>query len=168
MKELVIPRASAATLEVLVIEDDVEMQEMVASALRPLGYRVRSVADGMEGLALMRSGSDRYCLVLLDLGLAGMNGFELLAQQSNDPAIGGIPVVVMSGRHGLDEMAHPTAWVHTLHKPMASQELTDAVARFARHPGRLIVGDGTVVAIEDLDTERYVSTGDRRAPLAPE
>jgi CheY-like chemotaxis protein len=168
MKELVMPRASAAILEVLVIEDDVEMQEMVGTILRPLGYRIRSVTDGMEGLALMRSGSDRYCLVLLDLGLAGMNGFELLAHQSHDPAIDRIPVIVMSGRHGLDEMPHPKAWVHTLHKPMAMQELTDAVVRFARPPGRLTIGDGTVVAIEDLDTERYVSTGHRRAPLAAE
>lgn len=68
----------------------------------------------------------------LDLGLTGMNGFELLAQQSNDPMIDGIPVVVMSGRHAIDERHRPKAWVHTLHKPMATQELVDAVARFAR------------------------------------
>jgi DNA-binding response OmpR family regulator len=97
------------------------------------------------------------------MGLAGMNGFEILAQQSSDPAISGIPVVVMSGREGLDELPHTTAWVHTLHKPMAMHELTDAVARFSRHHSRPAVGDGTVMATEDLDTERYVITGRTRA-----
>jgi CheY-like chemotaxis protein len=125
-------RSLAPLREVLVVEDDLDMQELVAGALAPLGYEVRSAADGVQGLALLRAGGERFCVVLLDLGLAGMNGFELLARQSMDPAIDSVPVIVMSGRHALDALRRPKAWVHTLHKPMAMQELIDAVTRFAR------------------------------------
>jgi CheY-like chemotaxis protein len=123
---------SQTSREVLVIEDDVYMQEMVASVLAPLGYQTQSATDGVVGLALLRAGRERFCLVLLDLGLTGMNGLELLAEQAHDPTIDYIPVIVMSGRHEIEERFRSKAWVHTLHKPLALQELIEAVTRFAR------------------------------------
>ena len=118
--------------KVLVIEDDVDLQEMLVDVLTPLGYEVYSAHNGVDGLAMIRAGRASFSVVLLDIGLAGMNGFEFLAVQGEDPSIDSIPVIVMSGRREIDENNRPKAWVHTLHKPMMAAEVIDAVGHFAR------------------------------------
>jgi DNA-binding response OmpR family regulator len=118
--------------EVLIIEDDRELQDIVGDVLLGSGYQPRFASDGATGLALLRRGGDRVCLVLLDLGLAAMNGFEFLVHQAGDPTIHDIPVIVMSGRDGLGECPTVGAWVGTLHKPVAMADLLAGVRRCAR------------------------------------
>ena len=96
------------------------------------GYQPRFASVGATGLAILRRDGDRLCLVLLDVGLAAMNGFEFLVHQATDPAIQDIPVVVMSGRDGLGECPGDGAWVGTLHKPVAMAALVAEVRRCAR------------------------------------
>jgi CheY-like chemotaxis protein len=121
-----------ARSEVLIVEDDRELQEVVGDVLLGHGYQPRFASDGATGLAILRRGGDRVCLILLDVGLAAMNGFEFLVHQASDPAIQDIPVVVMSGRDGLGEGAGVGAWVGTLRKPVAMAALVAEVRRCAR------------------------------------
>ncbi len=63
---------------VLVIEDEVRMLQMLRTMLHLGGYRILTASSGPEGLYLaLQTGAD---LVLLDLGLPGLNGFDVLAQ----------------------------------------------------------------------------------------
>jgi CheY-like chemotaxis protein len=121
-----------ARSEVLIVEDDRELQDIVGEVLLGHGYQPRFASDGATGLAILRRGGDRVCLVLLDVGLGAMNGFEFLVHQATDPAIQDIPVVVMSGRDGLGESPGTGAWVGILRKPVAMAALVAEVRRCAR------------------------------------
>jgi len=61
---------------VLVVEDDISLRNAVAGAVRGAGYRVTEAADGQAAVRELRS--NRYDLVLLDLGLPFIDGWEVL------------------------------------------------------------------------------------------
>jgi DNA-binding response OmpR family regulator len=125
-------RAVPAGGDVLVIEDDDDLRDMISQALESAGYRVRAAANGVEGLSLLHFADRPLGVVLLDLGLSDMNGFEFLVQLSADPVAEAVPVIVMTGRRELDDSDRPTAWVHTIRKPMTIGAVLDAVRRYAR------------------------------------
>jgi CheY-like chemotaxis protein len=80
------------TIDVLVIDDDDITAEMVQRALRKLGgmFTVVAAHDGREGLEILRGSSKqtikRPCVILLDLNMPRMNGFEFLEAIRNDTA----------------------------------------------------------------------------------
>jgi DNA-binding response OmpR family regulator len=63
---------------ILVIDDDTELCELLTEYLKPEGFEITSVYDGEQGLQLAVSGADRYELIVLDIMLPSMNGFEVL------------------------------------------------------------------------------------------
>ena len=63
---------------ILVIDDDTELCELLAEYLKPEGFEITSVYDGEQGLQLAVSGAGRFDLIVLDIMLPGMNGFEVL------------------------------------------------------------------------------------------
>src|SRR6266568_7778957 len=63
---------------ILIIDDDVELCGMIAEYLRPEGFQVEAVHNGERGL--QRALSKEHDLLLLDVMLPGMNGFDLLRQ----------------------------------------------------------------------------------------
>jgi signal transduction histidine kinase/CheY-like chemotaxis protein len=81
---------------VLVIEDDAGTREMVRRMLEREGLAVTEAADGREGLA--RIAEHRPSLVLLDLLMPGMDGFEFLNELHAHPQWGSIPVVVVTAK----------------------------------------------------------------------
>src|SRR5579859_6537608 len=80
--------------QVLLVEDDPRMPEVLAALLRDDNLDVSSAKDANEALALMRK--QAFDLVLLDLGLPGMNGFDLLRQMKESPELHPIPVIVLT------------------------------------------------------------------------
>ncbi|HLY37048.1 MAG TPA: response regulator, partial [Candidatus Binatia bacterium] len=80
---------------VLVVDDDPATRDALVVLLRHEGYPAESVNDGQQALARLR---DRKppSLVLLDLMLPVMDGFEFRVQQLQDPALARIPVIVVS------------------------------------------------------------------------
>jgi CheY-like chemotaxis protein len=79
---------------VLIVDDEFDIRQAVAEVLSEEGYQVLSAGDGAEALAYLRE--FRPNLVLLDLMMPGMNGWEFRAAQQGDPDIRSIPVVVLS------------------------------------------------------------------------
>ncbi len=79
---------------VLVIEDDDELRFEIQDALEQHGYEVIAVGDGREGLRQMRSRCPD--VVVFDLKMPGMNGWEFRIEQRVDPALRHCPVVAMS------------------------------------------------------------------------
>jgi len=80
---------------ILVIEDDPTLLSTLSYNLLRAGYRVLTASDGEGGLAVARREGARLDLVLLDLMLPGMNGFQVLRQIRNNSDV---PVLILSAR----------------------------------------------------------------------
>jgi CheY-like chemotaxis protein len=77
---------------VLVVDDDDDTREVLCSVLRNLGVQTSEASDGLEAMTALRtSGAD---MVLLDICMPRMTGFEFLAQLRADPELSATPVVV--------------------------------------------------------------------------
>jgi DNA-binding response OmpR family regulator len=87
-----------AVLRILVIENDREQRELLAETLRAHGYDVETAADGLAGLAAVRQ--HRPCLVLLDMMMPRMSGWEFMAALEREPGLAGVPVIILSGSRG--------------------------------------------------------------------
>jgi len=79
---------------VMVIEDDTDVRQLLAERVRDDGYRTVEVPSGERALELARQ--EAPCLVLLDLQLPGMSGWDVLRQFRTEQDLTDIPVVVVS------------------------------------------------------------------------
>lgn len=85
-------------MRVLVVEDDPDLQDVLASALRQVGYAVDAASDGREGLVKARSWT--YDAIVLDLMLPLMNGFEVLKELRKHFST---PVLILTARDSLQD-----------------------------------------------------------------
>jgi CheY-like chemotaxis protein len=79
----------------LLVEDDLDLREALGEILAGEGYDVVSTGDGLEALRRLQGGLEPS-LILLDLILPGMNGWELLEHARGDRTLARIPVVLMT------------------------------------------------------------------------
>lgn len=87
--------------EILIIEDDKDINDLLATALSKAGYRTRQAWSGTEGELLLKLEREAYALVLLDLMLPGLSGEELLARIRQMDA--SLPVIILTAKDELDE-----------------------------------------------------------------
>jgi CheY-like chemotaxis protein len=81
---------------VLLVEDDAELRDALADALADAGYLVSVASNGREGLEKVRSDPPPG-VILLDLLMPVMNGWEFCDVMKSDPQTAQVPIVVMSG-----------------------------------------------------------------------
>lgn len=110
---------------VLVVDDDAGQLELIAGLLAEHGYRVLTASDGKQALALLAQ--ERPRLILLDLIMPVMTGYEFLRHLWAMDEYVDIPVVVISGAH----VPNPGGVVGFLRKPLHPGELLSVVARQA-------------------------------------
>jgi DNA-binding response OmpR family regulator len=79
---------------ILIIEDDKFLRELIAQKLLKEGYDISEAIDGEEGIKKIKT--EKPDLVLLDLILPGIDGFEVLSQMKEDPTLSSIPVIILS------------------------------------------------------------------------
>jgi DNA-binding response OmpR family regulator len=111
---------------VLVVDDETDIREAVSELLSEEGYRVIDARDGAE--ALRKARAFHPDVVLLDLMMPGMSGWDFCAERKNDPELERIPVIVLSalGRvPGIDAVGY-------LQKPFEFRELLSALRVHAR------------------------------------
>ena len=115
---------------VLVVEDDEDIRADLAAILRVKGFAVDEAANGKEALARLQGGA-RPCVIVLDLMMPVMNGWELRAAMLGEGNLSAIPVVVVSGKGRIapDEEA-TLAPAAVLVKPFELTELLELVARY--------------------------------------
>jgi CheY-like chemotaxis protein len=114
---------------IAIVEDDVDLRETLEEILAHAGYRPLGYSGGHAALAGLRTLGALPALVLLDLMMPGMNGWEFREEQVRDPALRIVPVVVMTASTSLD--THPIDVNEVLRKPVEIPILLGAIARHA-------------------------------------
>ncbi len=80
---------------VLIVEDDADLREMMAQLLELEGFGATAVSNGVEALSYLR-GHPMPKLILLDLMMPVMDGWEFRRKQRLDPSMAAVPVIVLS------------------------------------------------------------------------
>jgi CheY-like chemotaxis protein len=115
---------------VLIVEDDVDLREMMAQLLALEGFHAEAVANGRDALDYLEKGHYPD-LILLDLMMPVMDGWEFRRRQRSNPRLAAVPVVVLSA---LDQSRSAdlgsTAF---LKKPLDFDRLLELVRRYCRN-----------------------------------
>ncbi|MBU8896125.1 response regulator [Corallococcus sp. M34] len=123
---------------VLAVDDDPDILLAFKDVLELEGYGVALARSGDEALALMSRGL-RPAVILLDLLMPRMNGWEFRARQLSDAELADIPVVVVTGQGVSAREAASFGVDGYLKKPLELEQLLDEVARHAvRGPARRV------------------------------
>jgi CheY-like chemotaxis protein len=104
---------------VLLVDDDEDVRESIADLLRGRGYFVATAADGHAALRAIAA-QDLPCIVLLDLVMPGMDGWQFVGVVQADPRMSAIPIVIASAHAATHA---PTGTAGVLHKPFELDEL---------------------------------------------
>ncbi len=88
--------------KILVVEDDKFLRELISRKLREEGFDVVEAVDGEEGVK--KIAQEIPNIVLLDLILPGIDGFEVLAKIKEDPQLSQIPVIILSNLGQRDDI----------------------------------------------------------------
>lgn len=79
---------------ILVVEDDKFLRELIVQKLIREKYEVSEAVDGEQGIKKIKE--EKPSLILLDLILPGIDGFEVLSRMRDEPSISSIPVIILS------------------------------------------------------------------------
>jgi DNA-binding response OmpR family regulator len=128
---------------VLVVEDDEAIRHTLADVLQDRGYVVDRAVDGAEAIEHMER--RRPDLVLLDLHMPGMDGWEFLAIKAGRRGLADVPVLVLSAtsERGLGNAQEQGAPIY-VRKPFAVDELLAEVDRLTSQPTRQCAWCGQV------------------------
>ena len=126
---------------IVVMEDDAGTRTLIASVLRKEGHEVVSAEDGAKGLALVEAHPPD--LIISDVQMPGLNGFEMLAAVRREPRLTGIPVILLTS---LQERVHMRIGMTTgaddyITKPFSVSELMARVEALARRVRRSATAD---------------------------
>ncbi len=117
----------AVPKSILVVEDDDTMRELLRLHLSSAGYAVRAAADGVEaGHAILEHIPD---LLITDVNMPHMTGFELVAALREDPAMKDIPVIFLTIESDASDRGASLGAVEYLAKPIRLDALLAKVAR---------------------------------------
>jgi two-component system, chemotaxis family, chemotaxis protein CheY len=119
-------------VNVLVVDDDSFIREMLEQLLEDEGYSVASAADGEEALSYLQQQQTPPCLILLDLMMPRMNGWEFRAAQRRDPLLAPIPVVTISAHADLLATADPLDATAHFPKPIDMARLITTINRYCK------------------------------------
>jgi two-component system, OmpR family, response regulator len=116
---------------ILVVDDDTAILDMLAELLSYEGYEVVTSSEG--SVAVARAASEPPALILLDLMMPEMSGWQVIDALRASPRTGAIPVVLMSARRDLPATATELNVATFLEKPFDLDDLLGIVARYVHH-----------------------------------
>ena len=116
---------------VLVVEDDDDVREAMVELLDDRGYDVIAAGNGIEALEQMRTHQE-LGLVLLDLSMPVMDGWECCENMAKDPRLACVPVVLLSGTSSLEAERKELGAAAVLAKPFSPAALLATVERYTR------------------------------------
>jgi two-component system sensor histidine kinase/response regulator len=112
---------------ILVVEDDGDMRALINRHLLNAGYVVRAVSNGLEAAASCLTVTPD--LIVSDVHMPRMSGFELIAILKSEPAMQDIPVIFLTADSKGRAKGNKLGAVEYLTKPLKVEDLLGAVAR---------------------------------------
>jgi CheY-like chemotaxis protein len=124
----------AASVQILIVEDDEDVRNALCECLGER-YRVESAENGSIALDLLRAGV-RPDVILLDLMMPVMNGWELAGALRQDPRLRSIPIIVLSACG--QPLLHELGVTETLRKPVRMDEVVSQISRIIDGAERIV------------------------------
>lgn len=115
---------------VLVVEDDFGIRESISEVLEDHQYLPVPAVNGKDALERLKASTDKPCVILLDIMMPVMDGWDFRAVQREDPELSSIPVVVLTAHANLREADARLKASAYLSKPVTMEALLSTVDRF--------------------------------------
>jgi CheY-like chemotaxis protein len=136
---------------ILIVDDDNDVRSALSELLQEEGFSVEAAPNGREALARLRASKVHPAVILLDLMMPGMDGWDFRSEQMRDPQLASVPVVIVSAsgfsRESIRTQFKPAAYVE---KPIEKEVLLGAIREVVRSrpPGQLDAAEraGSVLA----------------------
>jgi CheY-like chemotaxis protein len=125
---------------ILVVEDHNDSREMLEEFLAEEGFTVETAVNGLQALERLRR-APRPDLVLLDLMMPVMTGWDLMARVEEEPSLWGLPVIVVSGAGSTRPL--PRGIVASIPKPLDLNLLMETIARLRMQQGSALSAAGS-------------------------
>ena len=118
------------TLPLMIVDDDDDLRNALAFIMSAHGYEVIAFGDARRALGALETGPPPF-LILLDLMMAGMSGWEFRAAQLANVKLNSIPVVILTAANTFTDGVHTLSDVEIVEKPFALDALLVLVERYA-------------------------------------
>ena len=115
---------------VLIVEDDEETAASLSEVIEVMGHKAEVASNGKVALDCLRSAPTKYCLVLLDLLMPVMNGWDFLNEHHGDKTISSVPVIIVTAVPKGQTRAAATNAVAMLPKPVDTGRLQAALRQY--------------------------------------
>ena len=123
----------ACAAPILVVDDDPEIRDAICMVLGAEGFKTRAAGDGVEALEQLRDHGGLPCLILLDLMMPRMNGWQFCETEKADPVCAKIPVVIMTAfGERFPDAARVCGAVGMLRKPFNIDDVLEVVGRHCK------------------------------------
>lgn len=116
---------------ILIVEDEKDIRKNLKKILEMEGYLVEQAENGKEALAILHSSTSLPAMIILDLMMPVMDGFEFRDQQEKIPKIATIPIAIMTADDHIDEKKMRIRAAAAMKKPASIQTILDTVKRIA-------------------------------------
>lgn len=113
---------------ILLIEDDVDISEAVESILKEEGHKIKCVFNGKEALDFLKNANPLPALILLDIMMPYMNGYEFREVQLQNPDLSLVPTIILSAAGKYDDL-DKLNFTEMLKKPLDLETLLEVVNR---------------------------------------
>ena len=117
---------------VLVVDDDDAIRALLHDILEDEGYQVYSARNGRDALHTLRDQLEKPHVILLDLNMPVMTGWEFRAEQQRDPALTAIPVIVISADRSILYKAPTLDAAAYFSKPLDLDDLLTKVGQYCQ------------------------------------
>ena len=114
-------------IDVLLAEDDEDLREAMVDTLNDAGYRVEAVRNGLDALEWLEENAIPPKLILLDLMMPVMDGWQFLDERQKTPRVAAVPVVVLSANGSFSGGGDSTGFMR---KPVGVKPLLALVASY--------------------------------------
>jgi CheY-like chemotaxis protein len=122
--------SSPTSLPLMIVDDDDDMRDTIADIISAQGYTVAAFADARAALAALEGGQTPF-LILLDLMMPGMSGWEFRAAQLKNQRLARIPIVVVTAASTFVNGVPTLPDIEILRKPFELDTLLTLVDRYA-------------------------------------
>ncbi len=116
--------------KILIIEDDRDIRRLLKRLFEAYGYAVDQAENGQVALEILRSNPELPAVIILDLMMPVMDGFQFREEQLKIASVAGIPVVILTADGCIDEKRVKVGAHAALRKPADAEVLMGVVKRF--------------------------------------